>query len=338
MGNQKSGCSGSSCSSAVEHTPCYCACGGSQHGLRRVAWADAGAKHRTGDRSTEVAKLVDEWRAARASARRWVSALNQAQRDRRKKVRPRTLKSRPRKGLQNGQAHGSAEFVRTEWLVRWLIHHDTERARIEALATKLSTLGTATLDAAVASSSDQKAARRRFQQRLGDHFWCDSLAGIVVGLQEIKDLEGKLAADLANVTAELAGIAWREVKASRVSSHGWGPTSQHKGSARSSQDHGAGLDDAFLMLVVKAVVERLVASLLTWPTIGLDEVLLKLRVLTLLMCPDPAGHELVWINCWRPLIQMVLQDKIATDLKRLDQFVEGGLDQPHTWDPQNRGR
>ncbi len=33
-----------------------------------------------------------------------------------------------------------------------------------------------------------------------------------------------------------------------------------------------------------------------------------------------------------------IQDKIATDLKRLDQFVEGGLDQPHTWDPQNRGR
>lgn len=137
--------------------------------------------------------------------------------------------------------------------------------------------------------------------------------------------------NLADTCAELAAIAWREVKASRDASHGRGPASRADGPSRSAKDRTAALSEAILERLVKAVVKRVIIALVSWPDLGLEDALLKLRVLTLTLCPDPAGHELVWTNCWRPLFQMVLQETLADELKQLDQFIDGGLGQPHTW-------
>lgn len=324
-------CSGASCQSAIAHTPCECGCGGSRHGLRRIAWADAGARHRIGVRTEDVTTLVDEWNDARRAAREVVLDLIQAQRDRRAKVSARTLASTPLRKLQNQQVHGSAEYVRTEWLVQWLIDNRTERARVEALATSLSEVGTKVLDKAVSAGGGAKADRRRIQRRLGDHFWCDVLAALVVALQEVHGLKDKLTESLEDASAELAAHVWRTVQGSRATSHGWGPTSGKDGPTREEADRRSGLDEAFLRIAVKYAVRRLVQAI-PWTTVGLDQVLLDLRILTILVCPDPAGHELVWTNCWLPLIRMALQDEITEDLKQLDQWIGGGLDQPHVWD------
>ncbi|CCH73532.1 hypothetical protein BN11_290010 [Nostocoides australiense Ben110] len=331
MTNGEPSCSGASCQSAVAHTPCECGCGGSRHGLRRIAWADAGARHRIGVRTAEVTTLVGEWDDARRAARKVVLNLTQTQRDRRAKVSPRTIASTPLKKLQNRQTHGSAEYVRTEWLVQWLVDNSSERVRIERLAARLSEVGAVVLDKAVRDSGGTKAARQRVQRRLGDHFWCDVLAALVVALQEVDGLKDKLAESLEDVSSELATHVWRALKISRATSHGWGPTSRKGGLARAEADRRAGLVEAFIRTAVTYAVRRLVQAI-PWTTVGLDQVLLDLRILTILVCPDPAGHELVWTNCWLPLIRMALQDEITEDLKQLDQWIGGGLDQPHVWD------
>lgn len=331
MTNNEPRCSGSSCQSATTHTPCECKCGGSRHGLHRIAWAAAGAKYRAGVRTDRVASLVDEWTAAREAAVRVVRKLTQAQRDRRANVSADTLEHEPMKRLQNGQVHGSAEFLRTEVLVGWLVEDHSTRARIEALANELSTLGADVLDRAVGGSRDEAAARRRIQRRLGDHFWCDMLAALVVALQEIQDVKDALVQSVADASADLVTVVWREVQASRRASHGWGPTSGKEGPTRSEADGTAGVSEAFLEAVTRHAVRRLV-RLMPWPDLGLDQAVFELRVLTLMICPDPAGHELVWTNCWLPLVERFLQEEIAEELRQLDQFVKGGLAQQHTWD------
>lgn len=326
------GCSQPSCSSASKHAPCHCGCGGSGHGVRRIAWAAAYAKQDGGDASTTVTTRVREWVAARFNAETEIEKLTRTQSERRRNVSERTLKRTPRLPLQDGQAQASAEYLRTVSLVLWMAQHDTEREQIDALAAEISSFGTHALDTlAERSSSDRKRARARLKNRLGDHFWCDCLAGLTVALQEVQGLRDKLANSFAETCAELAAIAWREVKASRAASHGGGPTSTVDGPSRSHGDHAAGLGDAVLESLVKMFVKRVVVSLVSWDP-GLGGALQKLRVLSLLLCPDPAGHELVWENCWRPLLKMLLQEGLTQELDELAQFIDGGLDQPHTWD------
>lgn len=166
--------------------------------------------------------MVDEWREARTTAKAVIEKLTQAQRKRRQKVSALTLERAPRKGLHNQQAHGSAEYVRSVSLVLWMAQNDTEREQIKALAEEISDLAEERLHELEAKDAE---ACKRFKHRLGDHLWCDCLAALVVALDEIQGIQGKLADDLATACAELAAIAWREVKASRETSHGSGPTS-----------------------------------------------------------------------------------------------------------------
>ncbi|MGX5691740.1 hypothetical protein ACWKWA_00990 [Dermacoccus abyssi] len=119
------------------------------------------------------------------------------------------IASTPLKKLQNRQTHDSADYVRTEWLVQWLVDNSSERVRIERLAARLSEVGAVVLDKAVRDSGGTKAARQRVQRRLGDHFWCDVLAALVVALQEVDGLKDKLAESLEDVSSELATHVWR---------------------------------------------------------------------------------------------------------------------------------
>lgn len=323
----KTSCKSSSCSHASGHDPCRCVCGGSGHGLLRLVWATAWAQHLGVPPSAKVMEHVSEWQKARDAAEEKIKGLTQKQQKSRRRESSKTVKKTPKKGLKNEQVYGSAEYVCTVSLVIWLAQNNTRREQIEGLATEMSKLGAQALDCLIRCSVKQEESKNR----LGDHFWCDCLAAVIVSLREIKDLPDKLKTSVSNLCAELALISWREVKASRETSHGYGPATQRKDLSRSEHDRKAGIDEYILKRIVKAVVSKAVGALMLWGP-DLEHALLNLRVLTLLLCPDPSAHKLVWENCWRPLFQMVLEEKLADKLEQLNQLVDNRLDQEHTWD------
>ena len=145
-------------------------------------------------------------------------------------------------------------------------------------------------------------------------------------MQAVQD---KIKSRASDAAGHLALLAWRRVQISRSSSHGYGPRSRVERDLRAEADKYAGLDDAVLEGAVAGVVKLVLDGLMSGPNAAIDELLTKLRVLTLIMCPDPAVHELVWTHCWLPLVQVFLKEKLVDELHQL---VEGGLGQPLTWD------
>lgn len=98
----------------------------------------------------------------------------------------------------------------------------------------------------------------------------------------------------------------------------------------------ARLDDVILRSAVTAVVARVLDALVTSSGVSTEDLRTRLPVLALIMCPDPAAHQLVWERCWRPLFRSIRKQKL---LDELDQQLEDGegLSRPHLWEDADAG-
>lgn len=316
---------GASCQTAVGQS-CKCHCGGAGHGVGRIRWASASAAAAAGDNSRECAARVRTWDDAIKAATTKLASLVRALKPKASNQSKKQASRRPPPSLTAPRAAGAAEYVRTVVLVKWLVEHDEEREQIEWLAGEISKLGVSTLDKLAATDAD---TRRRVQRRLADHFWCDCLAAIVAAAEELTAVQEEIKSKASAASGRLAALAWGKILDSRGSSHGYHPRSRVQEPLRSEADQGAGLDAAILEGAVAGVVKLSLDGLMPGASAETELLVTKLRVLALIMCPDPVGHELVWKHCWLPLVEMFLKDELVDELH---QFVKDGLDQPHSWD------
>ncbi|MFE6509264.1 hypothetical protein ACFVDI_19600 [Nocardioides sp. NPDC057767] len=324
MSNLETTCS-AGCQTAVGWS-CECHCGGAGHGVGRIRWASASAAAAAGDNSPETAARVKKWDTAKRAAKSRLAKLVRALKPKPGNQSEKEARRSAARSLTTARATGAAEYVRTVVTVNWLVEHDEEREQIEWLAGEISKLGVSTLDKLARSDVE---TRRRVQRRLADHFWCDCLAAIVATIDEVTAVQEEIKSKTSGASGRLAALGWGRILGSRRSSHGYHPQSRAEARLRSEADQEAGLDAAVLEGAVAGVVKLALDGLMAGPAAEIELLVTKLRVLALIMCPDPVGHETVWKHCWLPLVEMFLKDELVEELH---QFVKDGLDQPHSWD------
>lgn len=274
-------CTGSSCQHAT-NPGCTCGCGGGNHGaLARLAWAAAltvPAPQRTPAQSQQVA-------TATAQRRRATSKVKHQE----KTLRP--SRKRPRRA----DATAFFESNRSVDIVDWLVSNPSERAKIEWMARQ------------VGDTCDRVLKQHpKSHRRLADHFWCDALAALAQVLTEALNEIGKLPGRVSQFTVDLVGArTWEAVHTQRTESKGNAPCQKEetqKTLSRAHNDVAAGLHDAILEQAVKNLVKALMTGVTQTTHAALDPIILRLRVLAILFCPDPYAHKAVWDYCLVPLL------------------------------------
>lgn len=276
-------CSGSSCRHAGG-TSCACACGGGNHGAKgRIGWALAlAATTPTPHQTTEACKA----RGAQVKARREVAEIQE--------TLPRTAR-KPRRV----DATRFFEATRTVEIVDWLVDHPTETAQLDWMADQVGRVCEDTLQAA--------PGRHR---RLADHFWCDVVAALVHVLDEATASFDELPNAVAQITVpELSSRTWHAVRTSRGTSHGNAPTTRARSHAfhrdtRQSRDAAAKLTEAALGKAVEDLVGLILREAIEGSHLTFDQLILKLRILAILLCPDPYSHAAVWNYGVVPLLRL----------------------------------
>lgn len=310
---------------------CECHCGGSQHGAARIEWAKALAAEGDATSEDSTSAVVRIWRTAADEAKRALSNVTDARRRRQSGRSVAAKETTPLLPLTDAEIHAAEEFARTGILVIWLSLDGDSLEQLDGLAEEISSWGATAIEELVSEAPGERRRRKQVQDRLGDHFWCDLLAALVVVLNAPTDLESRIRDDVAQATGHVAGLVWAEVKRSRERSHGYSPRARKPRPLRSTADERAGLDDVILRSTVTAVVKHALKTLIISSGASAEDVRTRLQVLALIMCPDPVAHKLVWENCWRPLFRSTLKEGL---LDALDQQLESGegLDRPHLWD------
>lgn len=276
------GCGGGNCASA--HGPvCRCRCGGSNHGGARILWA--GALSNSAPDATER-KRIEDAKIAQGTARERVEAQQRTVPER---------ATRPRRK----DASAFFEAARTVDLVNWLVEHPTEVTQINWMEDRVRDACERALE-----------AHPRTHVRFADHFWCDVIASLLQVFDElIQEFESLPGAVAHQTTRWVARRTWDFVRESRRTSLGNDPTtrSTSKGfhqKSRLAEDIGAGLSEEILASVVQDVVTVLVQGALDGVHLTFDGIVLKLRILGLLLCPNPYAHAAVWNHCFVPLLGM----------------------------------
>lgn len=231
-------------------------------------------------------------------------------------------------GFFRTDVDASLDLVRSVDIVTWLVEHQTELSQIDSLAGEI---GQACSDLLMEAADED--LKNKWRHRLADHFWCGVIAALV---REISDFQ-QIAAIEAGV---LAKNVWATVVRSRSASRGggpWVPTPSQDSDlppTRGELDRQqAGLDPpgqatSPLQKATSHIITVGCAALLQ-RVVDVNPLLLKLRVLAVLLCPDPPSHTSVWDDCWCPLageeITSVLQLQLVNVLP--------GLAQQATWAP-----
>lgn len=328
-----SGCSGN-CKRANGST-CVCPCGGSSHGTGRIGLALSLIRWARGSRDSTTAEDHRKWTTARE---RVIDLIDKRIETRRPKKTTKARRTAPTP-LRGVDGRPVAEYVRTVRVVRWMVVNPTQRERLETMADSISELGINTLGELEAGGMPRRPA----QVRLGDHFWCDAVGSVVVVVEDAHDLERRVKESLEDVVGELAERAWRRLRASRrdadgrVRVHGQ-PGPAPGASSRHGKDRAAGVDEAILKGAVKGVVRVALDDLTLHSGLIVETTLLRLRMLAVLLCPDPLTHRLVWRHCYLPVARMHIEDELLQELDEriatLDQFVDGGLFPSRSWGPE----
>lgn len=309
-GENQPQCTSSSCSHATGQI-CCCPCGGSKHGVKgRILWAEAlevpkekrtGRQHRTAD----IAQ------GRRAVARDRVEKQQEPYRD----FPDRYSKhSKPRQG----DAQWFFESNRSIDIVDWLIEHPTERKQIEWIADRVG-------DACgeILNESPEVYCR------LADHFWCDVLAALAHAIDEVSKKIDSISEDISSYIADLVWEILKQERSSSTTSGSPNPRSKKREVAKTrlKKDEEAGLGDVFLENVTKRLVKKIVKKFLkesTTPiTTKLGELQQNVRILALLMCPNPYAHRAVWEYCLLPILKAEIVIKVNEYLENfLDTFKQ----------------
>lgn len=299
-------CTGSSCRHAVS-PGCECGCGGGNHGaLARLAWAAAltvPAPQRTSDQNQQVVTAA----AQRSRATSKVKGQENSHRRSRKKPR-------------RADATAFFESTRTVDIVDWLVANPSEREKIQWMARQVGDVCEQVLTQHPGTHA-----------RLADHFWCDVLSALVQVLTEALDEIDKFPSRVSQLVVDiLAARTWEAVHVQRAGSKGNAP-SQRKTSrktvSRADNDLAAGLHEAILEKAVKNLITALMTGVTEATHGALDPIVLQLRVLAILFCPDPYAHKAVWDYC---VVPMLKQGIVIRSQNYLQQFYDM-FKQKWTW-------
>lgn len=301
---KQSQCS-SSCSHATGQT-CCCSCGGSEHGVRgRISWAKALGVPKE-KRTSEQRHTADIAQKRRTDVRHRVEEQQ------------KSYKTGPYNKPRQGDARWFFESNRSIDIVDWLIEHPTEREQIEWIANQVG-------DAC-------EKILKKFpgkHKRLADHFWCDVLAALAHAIDEVSKKIDSISEDIPSYIADLVWETLKQERSSSTTSGSPNPRSKKREVAKTrlKKDEEAGLGDVFLENVTKRLVEKIVKKSLkesTLPiTTKLGELQWNVRILALLMCPNPYAHRAVWEYCLLPILKAGIVIKVNKYLKNfLDTFKQ----------------
>lgn len=222
--------------------------------------------------------------------------------------------SKPRRG----DAQWFFESNRSIDIVDWLIEHPTERKQIEWIADRVG-------DACgeILNESPEVYCR------LDDHFWCDVLAALAHAIDEVSKKIDSISEDISSYIADLVWEILKQERSSSTTSGSPNPRSKKREVAKTrlKKDEEAGLGDVFLENVTKRLVKKIVKKFLkesTTPiTTKLGELQQNVRILALLMCPNPYAHRAVWEYCLLPILKAEIVIKVNEYLENfLDTFKQ----------------
>ena len=276
-------CSGSGCRHAVG-IGCACECGGGNHGAKaRIAWARALAEAEPSEADSQLAGVAEEARKkARAATAEAQSSL------------PRNPR-RPRRS----DATRFFEAARTVEIVDWMMSHPGETEQLGWLADQVGSV----CENLLKTNTGQ-------HRRLADHFWCDVVAALVRVLDEMIDRVDALpeAITLATIP-EVKERTWERVEKSRGESSGNAPTARptsrsYQTDTRRDRDLAAELAEAALRKAVEELVGLILNGAIEGVHVTFDGLSVKLRLLGILLCPDPYAHAAVWDDCVVPLLKI----------------------------------
>lgn len=221
---------------------------------------------------------------------------------------------------RRGDATAFFDSSRSVDIVDWLVANPSEREKIEWMAQQ------------VGDTCEQVLRQHPgTHRRLADHFWCDVLAALVQVLTEALDEIDKFPSRVSQFTVDLLGAqTWEVVHAERVGSNGNAPCQQkktRKTACRADNDVEAGLHDAILEKAVRGLVKALMAGATGVTHGAMAPIILRLRILALLFCPDPYAHKAVWDYCVVPLLK---QGIVIRSQNYLQQFYDM-FTQKWTW-------
>lgn len=144
-------------------------------------------------------------------------------------------------------------------------------------------------------------------------------------------MRSKFPSRVSQFTVDLLGArTWEAVHAQRAGSKGNAPCQQKKTRktvSRADNDVAAGLHDAILEKAVKDLVTALMTGATEATHGALDPIILRLRILAILFCPDPYAHKAVWDYCVVPLLK---QGIVIRSQNYLQQFYDM-FKQQWTW-------
>lgn len=283
-------CSGKgSCQSARVDGDCACACDHANHGMRRLEFAEYRAIGAVG-RSPEVEE------AAANFQRQYDDAVSTQRRRIAQKEKERDRGWLPK--LTFKDCNSATEYARTVDIVDWLVLEHAPRRQMLDLKGEISVIA--------GEVADKLGNDRSKRRRIADHVWCDLVASLVVAVEELSKLGISIEELLADKVAEnLTAITWEGVKRSRGQSYGLRPNRRTDSIAdpRRARDRRAGVSDEVLRYATQRVVSAALKTLVSADTsTTFATLLLKLRIIALLLCPDPSAHKLVWDHCLVPLL------------------------------------
>ena len=295
-------CSGG-CSTAVGRT-CRCSCGGSGHGTGRIFWAtmlrdpvsvDVPRKAKF-EQATLLRQRTGE--LVRECLRRF-----RRQSDRRARVRHK-------------DADASMEYARSVEAIDWLIEHPTEAHQVQWLADQIGEIGSQAL---VTLSTSQR-------RRLGDHFWCDTSVALVQVVEELQAGKSEVVREFSNATADLiSSEVWRKVERSRTESARRRQVGERRTIVRTRRARDA--EEKLTWQILRPIVEKVVNAAVNTAFAPIDAqlqvTLWKLRVITLMLCPDPFSHESVLGHCLQPMASNEISGALH---EQLLQFIRRDID------------
>lgn len=283
-------CSSSSCQHATGNG-CVCICGHGNHGAKaRIRWAKA--------LSIEKSQQTQKERSVVKLAKKQQSKAKEALLE-----QNRTL-SQSRKAPRRHDANAFFEANRSIDIVTWLIEHPTDCDQMEWIADQIG-----------AAAEDLLIQLPGKHRRIADHFWCDILAALASILDKTLETTNQLIDSSAEF---IAGQVWELVKNTRNEERGNAPCQKDKTrhrTSRFSRDVQDGLEEAILKQAVEKLVKKIVKKVASEPTSTVEQLLLQIRLLAILFCPDPYAHRAVWNGCMVPLLK---ENIIAVSLEGME--------------------
>lgn len=254
---------------------CECDCQATGHAAGRVRVVTASG-------SSTDRQLVDDW----VGVRRW------------KKVST--------DGVPNGRTEVTRERAAVESVVAEIVVHLIDEGVPEGRAEATRKLTDGISSGLVTAVGD--ALSSSTSNKISGHFWCSVLASIC---KAYDSAVGLLKQDLNTVATKVVEVLRGGSASEGTVARGAAPR-EVESSARSFEAFARDLIDESL----KGLIEKaLIAIVSAGEALGEEAVMKYVRIVGMLICPDPSTHPAVVRYCIWPLIEGPLRDAVPEELR-----------------------